>query len=250
MAWNCKVNSQERVNGPWESANPFHSPRYSLAFLSSVRLHHSVLAVYHSPSPSNSSLMRPRTDDDDPLAVALSPPSDESPEARSIRIAREEEALRVSQAIDEAICVERQRYKKNKIVRVLLLGQSESGAYHPSCARYSLSLTPNPGKSTTLRRECCPLVHPCTCVISPVTLRVSTYLHPYGISRGTHTLASHCPVERHSLCTHNPRHTLHSSAADLPRPFALLRTALGLAFLSTDRWKGQGQSPRGHPVRL
>ena len=72
--------------------------------------------------------MRSRTDDNDPLAVVLAPPPDESPEARSIRIAREEEALRVSQAIDESIGNERQTYKKNKIVRVLLLGQSESGA--------------------------------------------------------------------------------------------------------------------------
>ena len=74
--------------------------------------------------------MRVPTVDDDPLAAALRPPPDESPEARAIRIAREEEAARVSQAIDEAIRVERQAHKKNKVVRVLLLGQSESGASH------------------------------------------------------------------------------------------------------------------------
>jgi guanine nucleotide-binding protein subunit alpha len=74
--------------------------------------------------------MRSRTNDDDPLAAALSPPPDESPEAKAIRIAREEEALRVSQAIDESIRIERQINKKNKIVRILLLGQSESGARH------------------------------------------------------------------------------------------------------------------------
>ncbi len=76
--------------------------------------------------------MRASPDDEDPLAAALRPPSDESPEARAIRIAREEEAARVSQAIDEAIRVERQANKKNKVVRVLLLGQSESGASHAS----------------------------------------------------------------------------------------------------------------------
>jgi guanine nucleotide-binding protein subunit alpha len=74
--------------------------------------------------------MRSRTDDHDPLAIALSPPHDESPEAKAIRISREEEALRVSQAIDESIRIERQTNKKNKIVRILLLGQSESGARH------------------------------------------------------------------------------------------------------------------------
>jgi guanine nucleotide-binding protein subunit alpha len=77
--------------------------------------------------------MRSRTDDD-PLAAVLTPPHDESPEARAIRVSREEEALRVSQAIDESIRIERQMNKKNKIVRILLLGQSESGA------RYSRSL--------------------------------------------------------------------------------------------------------------
>ncbi|KAI0263033.1 guanine nucleotide binding protein, alpha subunit [Gloeopeniophorella convolvens] len=71
--------------------------------------------------------MRGHTVSDDPLAAALRPPPDESPEARAFRIAREEEAARVSQAIDEAIRAERQANKKNKIVRVLLLGQSESG---------------------------------------------------------------------------------------------------------------------------
>ena len=71
--------------------------------------------------------MRASTDED-PLAAALRPPSDESPEARAIRLSRENEAARVSQAIDESIRVERQANKKNRVVRVLLLGQSESGA--------------------------------------------------------------------------------------------------------------------------
>lgn len=78
--------------------------------------------------------MRSRSDDDDPLATALSPPPDESPEARAIRIAREEEARRVSHAIDESIRIERQANKKYKIVRVLLLGQSESGVSHSTRA--------------------------------------------------------------------------------------------------------------------
>lgn len=97
----------------------------------------SVFIILSSPYTSVrrliSRLMRSRTDDD-PIAAALTPPHDESPEARAIRISREEEALRVSQAIDESIRIERQMNKKNKIVRILLLGQSESGA------RYSRSL--------------------------------------------------------------------------------------------------------------
>jgi hypothetical protein len=73
-------------------------------------------------------LMRARTDDDDPLTAALTPPQNETPEARAIRLSREEDARRVSQAIDESIRTERQTNKKHKIVRILLLGQSESGA--------------------------------------------------------------------------------------------------------------------------
>ncbi|KAG6873913.1 hypothetical protein C0995_009693 [Termitomyces sp. Mi166 len=64
---------------------------------------------------------------DDPLDDALRPPPDESPEQRDLRIAREEEASRVSQAIDASIKAERQARKKKRIVRLLLLGQSESG---------------------------------------------------------------------------------------------------------------------------
>ncbi|KAI0056631.1 G-alpha-domain-containing protein [Artomyces pyxidatus] len=70
--------------------------------------------------------MRARRDDD-PLAAAMRPPPDESPEARALRLAQEADARRVSQEIDEAIRLERQRNKKKRIVRVLLLGQSESG---------------------------------------------------------------------------------------------------------------------------
>jgi hypothetical protein len=84
--------------------------------------------------------MRSHTDDDDPLAAALRPPPDEPPEARAFRISREEEARRVSQAIDESIRAERQTNKKFKIVRVLLLGQSESGTYNPSHSSHPLSL--------------------------------------------------------------------------------------------------------------
>lgn len=98
--------------------------------------------------------MRAFSDDDDPLAAALRPPPDESPEARATRVAREEEAARVSHAIDEAIRIERQAHKKNRVVRVLLLGQSESGASHASIPNPYAAAIANlvPGKSTTLRR--------------------------------------------------------------------------------------------------
>lgn len=67
------------------------------------------------------------SDADDPFTLALRPPPDETDEARSLRLARESEARRISQRIDDAIRAERLSNKKKKIVRVLLLGQSESG---------------------------------------------------------------------------------------------------------------------------
>ena len=91
---------------------------------------------------------RSTPDDDDPLAAALRPPPDESPDMRALRLAREEDARRVSRAIDDAIRAERQLNKKRRIVRVLLLGQSESGASLPLLFLPAFALPPLP----------CPLV--------------------------------------------------------------------------------------------
>ena len=67
------------------------------------------------------------SDTDDPFTLALRPPPDETDEARALRLAREAEAKKISQRIDDAIRAERLANKKKKIVRVLLVGQSESG---------------------------------------------------------------------------------------------------------------------------
>jgi len=63
----------------------------------------------------------------DPLDEVLRPPPDETPKAKATRLAAEEEAKRVSLAIDQSISAERQILKKRKVIRLLLLGQSESG---------------------------------------------------------------------------------------------------------------------------
>lgn len=65
----------------------------------------------------------------DPLSQLIAPPTDESPAERALRERKEAEAQRVSQRIDEELKVERARMKKDakSIVKVLLLGQSESG---------------------------------------------------------------------------------------------------------------------------
>nr|GAT48866.1 guanine nucleotide-binding protein alpha-4 subunit [Mycena chlorophos] len=64
---------------------------------------------------------------EDPLDAALRPPPDETLEERALREEREEHARRVSAAIDAEIKAERLARRKKRIVRLLLLGQSESG---------------------------------------------------------------------------------------------------------------------------
>ncbi|KAH8107450.1 G-alpha-domain-containing protein [Phellopilus nigrolimitatus] len=64
----------------------------------------------------------------DPLARALLPPADESPLERDSRIRREQAAKKVSDDIDEQIRQEKAEMRRQKdLVKVLLLGQSESG---------------------------------------------------------------------------------------------------------------------------
>jgi guanine nucleotide-binding protein alpha-1 subunit len=73
----------------------------------------------------------------DPFLVMLRPPKDETPAQREQRILAEQTAKKISDTIDEQIKLEKVELKKNRAdVKVLLLGQSESG------------------KSTTLKREC------------------------------------------------------------------------------------------------
>jgi len=69
----------------------------------------------------------------DPFAAALLPPPNETPTERENRLKAEQDARKVSEHIDELLRAEK---KQRPQVKVLLLGQSESG------------------KSTTLKREC------------------------------------------------------------------------------------------------
>ncbi|GJE93719.1 G-alpha-domain-containing protein [Phanerochaete sordida] len=69
----------------------------------------------------------PAREPPDPLDAVLRPPIDESPEEKFSRLAQEQEARRISAAIDEDIKRERAFRKKRQIVKLLLLGQSESG---------------------------------------------------------------------------------------------------------------------------
>ncbi|KAJ7101446.1 G-protein alpha subunit [Mycena belliarum] len=64
----------------------------------------------------------------DPLAASLAPPADESDEARAARMEAAREAVRVSRGIDAGIADSRRALeRKKRAVKILLLGQSESG---------------------------------------------------------------------------------------------------------------------------
>ncbi|KAF8995481.1 guanine nucleotide binding protein, alpha subunit [Cyathus striatus] len=95
---------------------------------------------------------------DDPLTRAIAPPPNESPEQRDARLFAEAEAQRRSDAIDEEINRQRATDKKApKCVRVLLLGQSESGmTQKPSCfipVHNPLTLQENPPLLRAFRTE-------------------------------------------------------------------------------------------------
>ena len=67
---------------------------------------------------------------EDPLTRALAPPPDETDEQRVRRLKAEEAARMVSDRIDDEIREEKAALKKKKSpIKVLLLGQSESGAH-------------------------------------------------------------------------------------------------------------------------
>ncbi|KAJ7630057.1 guanine nucleotide binding protein, alpha subunit [Mycena polygramma] len=68
-----------------------------------------------------------RSLDEDPLTAALAPPPNETPAEREVRERAEDEARRVSDEIDAQLRREREAEKKRKPVKLLLLGQSESG---------------------------------------------------------------------------------------------------------------------------
>ncbi|OBZ66663.1 Guanine nucleotide-binding protein G(t) subunit alpha-3 [Grifola frondosa] len=67
-------------------------------------------------------------DSSDPLAIVLAPPPNETPAERWAREQIEAEARRISEQIDDQLKAEKQALKKRKKpIKVLLLGQSESG---------------------------------------------------------------------------------------------------------------------------
>ena len=97
-------------------------PLFTFFFSSSVHLYS---VCFNGPAFRN---MVHLSSSEDPFASILAPPPGESPEAKEARERAEAEARRVNDGIDEQLRQERIALKKKKKpVKVLLLGQSESG---------------------------------------------------------------------------------------------------------------------------
>lgn len=65
----------------------------------------------------------------DPFYELMHPPPDETSAQKTARLKRELDAQRVSDSIDEDIKQERAKEKKKNVIKVLLLGQAESGEH-------------------------------------------------------------------------------------------------------------------------
>jgi hypothetical protein len=86
---------------------------------------------------------RQRVSEDDPLTRAIAPPPHETPAERALRIAAEQEAKRVSDAIDEELNRQRTADKKGpKPIKLLLLGASSSSPCPMLVVYIPLSLFP------------------------------------------------------------------------------------------------------------
>ena len=105
----------------------------------------------------------------DPFWAALQPPPNESPADRDRRLFAEFEAKRISDGIDEMLGQERKERRMKQEIKILLLGQSESG------------------KSTTLKREYLPCLVLGTSAVPPLfTLSLVSILSSPSISFRTH----------------------------------------------------------------
>jgi hypothetical protein len=101
--------------------------------------------------------------DVDPLTLLCAPPRDETPEARATRERAEADAKRTSDAIDEQLRQERtSRAKRRAPVKVLLLGQSESGAWQCSPDPCVALTSDDDHRQVDRREKCVP------CAVSPL----------------------------------------------------------------------------------
>lgn len=93
---------------------------------------------------------------DDPLTQALNGlvPPDEDPIARANRLALEAEAHRVSEEIDERLRLERLEKKNKKIIKILLLGQSDPISLESPLTGWICGRLAYPSRHSPRVREC------------------------------------------------------------------------------------------------
>ena len=107
---------------------PHPHPPPGVDVLSPLPTLDNTISPYSSLQPNRRRSRSLSYTDDDPLSKALLPPANESEEERLARLQRESEAKKISDDIDEQIKLEKAALKRRRgQVRVLLLGQSESG---------------------------------------------------------------------------------------------------------------------------
>jgi len=111
------------------------------------------LPIFTSHPPRTSPEGMGHSNDEDPLALAIAPPPDETPEERLVREAAEAEAKRISDEIDEQIARDREQMKKTKRpMKLLLLGALCSAKTHKRGNSGGLFLGQSEsGKTATLK---------------------------------------------------------------------------------------------------
>lgn len=107
-------------------ASPLCRTEYG-TFVLHTYSHHAVLSFFARQPLSSLFPEMGRSFDEDPLTLALAPPPNETPEEREARLKAEAEAQKISERIDEQLKAERAALRRKKPIKVLLLGQGESG---------------------------------------------------------------------------------------------------------------------------
>ncbi|KAF8643529.1 hypothetical protein AX16_008985 [Volvariella volvacea WC 439] len=184
----------------------------------------------------------PLPSDDDPLSRAIAPPDNESPEEREARLLAEKEAKMISDGIDAELERQRNAEKKgSKPLKVLLLGQSESGkstllknfqlmckpkAFRAERASWRAVIQLNVVRSIHLILDAMSAQDPDTPPLSPELLKLKLRLQPL------------LQVEESLIRKLNPSGSTEVEPTRLPsKPLGFKETLREVAINSASGWK-------------